>query len=83
MQENFDNTDCGKFTAPIPSSDRRWHLHDDGFGGGQFSFVILQGRNHDLGFPCVGAVHGLGIVPKGLLGESFRVAQVLVRSAQA
>jgi hypothetical protein len=55
------------------SRNRRWHRHYDVFGGGEFSLVILQSRDHDLGFSRVGAVDGLAVVPQSLLGESLRV----------
>src|SRR6185503_2777221 len=37
-------------------------------------FKILQCRNHHLGFPSVGTVHGLTVVAKSFLGEAFRVS---------
>jgi hypothetical protein len=37
----------------VSLSRRRCHRHYDVFGGCQVPFVILQGRNHDLGFPGI------------------------------
>jgi hypothetical protein len=56
------------------SSDRHRHRHDDVFGGCEFPFVILKGRNRDRGFSRVRAMYGLAVMPQSLRGESFRVA---------
>jgi len=63
------------FRVLLIRGGNRWQRHDYRFGGtGHFLFKILQGRNDDLRFPGVSAMHCLAVVPQGLLGEAFGVA---------
>lgn len=63
-----------RFIAEKQALRNRRHRHDDVVVVRQLPLVIFQGRDHDLGFAGIGAMHGLAVVPQSLLGESFRVA---------